>query len=98
MLAEIHSSHDMWIKQQGKVEEEILELRRRVDRDSRLAEFDSKGSGGLSPLKPLISVWGVGEWEAVGMRKVMHNSSTLPLRTRFRCSRRFSLQNGMAFL
>lgn len=60
MSAEIHSSHDMWIQQQGKVEEEILELWRREDWKWRQAEFDSKGSGGLSPLKPLISVWGVG--------------------------------------
>lgn len=81
-----------WIKQQGKVEEETLELWRRVDWKSKLSGFDSKGSGGLSPIKPLISVCG-----AVGMRKVMHHSLTLPLRTRFRCSRRFSLQNGMAF-
>lgn len=86
----------MWIKQQGKVKEEIPELWRRVDWKWGLSEFDSKASGGLPPLKPLNSVGGRGA--AVGMREVMHHSLTLPLRTGFRCSRRVSLQHEMAFL
>lgn len=84
----MHSSHDLWIKQWGKVEEVILEPWRRVDQKSGPSEFDWRvWSGGQPPGKLLISVSG----GAAGIRKVMHHSLTAPSQKRFQVQQEIPL-------